>query len=110
MIIEFHTLQVKVTDTLINHIKGELIRLSHIQDKISRAEVKLTEMNELIPPANKKCEIRLAIYGSSITCQRITGDFKKSANEVIRELKKLVKEQVKNEKEPPDEMTSTVNV
>ncbi len=110
MIIEFHTIHDKVSEQLINHIREELITLSHINKQIARAEVKLKEVPALIPAKNKKCEITLSIFGDELFAQWIGNSFQKSADIVLKELKKLVTQQMKDKNEPPDVIISTVEV
>ena len=109
MTIEFQVSQVKRSNALVDFIKGELMDLAHLNKRISRAEVYLHEDNTL-REQNKVCEIRLDIFGESLFVRKETGQYKKSATEVLKELKKLVKEQVKHQNEPPDVTTSTVKV
>jgi len=109
MTIEFHIAHGKVSKKLLNDIRDEILKLSHINKDIVRAEIALKE-DETMGPENKICEIRLTIYGDDLFSHSRTGNFKKSANEAITELTKLVNQQVKKQQEPPDEMTSTVKV
>lgn len=110
MNIEFDTTYGKVSEKLVSEIRDEILNLSHINKDISRAEVVLKEDETIIPAGNKVCEIRLTVYGDDLLSHSRTGNFNKSAKEAMKELKKLVKLQVKKQQEPPDEMTSTVNV
>ncbi|HVT86578.1 MAG TPA: HPF/RaiA family ribosome-associated protein [Chitinophagaceae bacterium] len=109
MTIEFHVGQIKAEEKLIDYIKEKLVALSHLHHHISRAEVYLHEYKEL-RKENKVCEIRLDIFGETVFVRRESGQYKKSATEVLKELKKLVKEQVKHQNDPPDITTSTVKV
>jgi putative sigma-54 modulation protein len=109
MTIEIHAEQIKEEEKLVDFIKEKLMALSHLHHHISRAEVYLHEYKEL-RKENKVCEIRLDIFGGTLYVRRESGQYKKSATEVLKELKKLVKEQVKHENEPPDITTSTVKV
>lgn len=110
MTIEFHTPHGKISEKLVNNIRNKMLELSHINKEISRAEIILKEDETIIPAENKVCEIRLTVYGDDLLAHARTENFEQSAKEVIRELKKMVKQQVKKQKEPPDEMTSTVKV
>jgi 3-hydroxy-3-methylglutaryl CoA synthase len=109
MTIEFQVSQVKGSSALVDFIKNELMALAHLNKRISRAEVYLHEDNTA-RKQNKVCEIRLDIFGESVFVRKETGQYKKSATEVLEELKRLVKEQVKHQNEPPDVTTSTVKV
>ncbi len=110
MTIEFHTAYGKVSEKLVSDMRNEILELSHIYKDISRAEVLLKEDETIIPAENKICEIRLTVYGDDLLVHTRTENFKKSAKEAIKELRKMVKQQVKKQKDPPDEMTSTVKV
>ena len=110
MTIEFQTPYGKVSEKLVSDIKVEILKLSHINKDIARAEVLLKEEETIIPGENKVCEIRLTIYGDNLLAHARTENFKESAKEVIKELKRMVKQQVKKQKEPPDETTSTIDV
>lgn len=110
MTIEFQTAYGKVPEKLVNDIKNEILKLSHINKDISRAEVLLKEDETISSGDNKVCEIRLTVYGDDLFVHTRTENFKKSAKEAIKELRKMVKQQVKKQKDPTDEMTSTVKV
>ena len=110
MTIEFQTDYGKVPEKLVSDMRNEILELSHIYKDISRAEVLLKEDETIIPAENKICEIRLTVYGDDLLVHTRTENFKKSAKEAIKELRKMVKQQVKKQKDPPDEMTSTVKV
>jgi mRNA-degrading endonuclease RelE of RelBE toxin-antitoxin system len=108
--IEFHTAYGKVSESLIDEVRREILSLSHMNRDISRAEVTMKEDETMNPVENKICEIRITVYGDDLLLHSRTSSFRNSAHEAIKELKKLVKEQVKRKQEPPDEMTSTVKV
>jgi len=110
MNIEFHTPYGKVPDALVQDIRNKVLEFSHINANISRAEIILKEDGTVIPSENKVCEIRLSIYGDDLMAHSRTGSFKTSAKEALRSLKKMVRQQVKNQKEIPDQTTSTVKV
>jgi ribosome-associated translation inhibitor RaiA len=110
MDIEFHTASGKVPETLVSKVRNEMLKLSHLNKEISRAEIVVKEETTIIPPENKVCEIRLTVYGDDLLSHSRTDSFNKSANECIKELRRLVRQQVKKQQEPPDEITSTVDV
>lgn len=110
MTIEFHTIYSKVPEKLINTIRDELMNLVHLSKNISRAEVSLKSDEHTFQNENKICQIKLTIYGEDIVAHARTENFEKSANEVIKDLKRLVKQQLKKQKEPPDQMISTIKV
>jgi hypothetical protein len=110
MTIEFHTPYGKVDEKLINSIRRDVLEFSHINKKISRAEIMLKEDLGIIHGENKVCEIRLSVYNDDLFVRRSTENFEKSSREVIKELKRLVRQQVKNKNEPPDYLLSTVKI
>jgi ribosome-associated translation inhibitor RaiA len=108
MTIEFHTPYGKVTEKLLNSIRKDVLELSHINKKISRAEIELKEDQGIIKGENKICEIRLSVYGDNLFVRRCTENFEKSSKAAIKELKRLIRLQVKKQNEPPDIKLSTV--
>jgi len=110
MTIEFHTQHAAVSEKLLDHIRSEIMKLAHLNNDINRAEVILKEEKTIIPSENKMCEIRLTIYGDDLLAHTYSENFRKSVREVIKELKKLIKQQLAKKNEPPDIMTSTVDV
>ena len=110
MDIEFHTAYGKVPESVVRKIRNEMLKLSHINKEISRSEIVLKEDATIVRPENKICEIRLTVFGDDLLSHSRTESFRRSANEAIRELRKLVSQQVKEQQEPPGEITSTVDV
>ena len=97
MTIEFHTPFGKVSEKLVSSIRNDVMELSHINKKISRAEVMLTEDPGVTGVENKICEIRLSIYGETLYVRTRTEKFESSAKDALKELKRLVKQQVKKQ-------------
>lgn len=110
MTIEFHTPYGKVSEKLVSYIRNEILGMSHLNKKISRAEVICKEREDITPGENKICEIILTVYGDDNFIHARSDSFEKAAREAIKELKKVVKKQVKDRKEIPDVVTSTVKV
>ena len=110
MNIEFHTAYGKVPDKVVQDIRNKVLEFSHINADISRAEIILKEDETIIPSENKVCEIRLSIYGDDLLAHSRTESFKTSAKEALKSLKKMMKQQVKKQREIPDQTTSTVKV
>jgi putative sigma-54 modulation protein len=110
MRIEFHTPYDKISETLVNKLRKGILEFSHMNKDISRAEVLLKADERVISVKNKVCEIRLTVYGDDLFIHSRTESFEKSAKEAIKELKKMVMQQQKKQKDPPDEMISTVKV
>jgi hypothetical protein len=104
MNIEFQTPAGKVDTGIINHVREELLKI-HRMYKIPRAEVYFREVG-----LEKVCKIDLSIVSDHISVQRITESFERSAKEVIKELDSFIKEKVKQENFPSENITSTVKV
>jgi ribosome-associated translation inhibitor RaiA len=110
MTIEFHTAFGKVSEKLIKDIRNEIMKLSHINKDISRAEVMLKYDQALISAENKICEIKLTIFGDALHARARTENFDSASREAIKELARMVKQQVRKQKEPMDPLTSSVKV
>lgn len=110
MTIEFHTPYNKVSDELVNSIRNDVLKLSHINKHITRAEIELKEDQHILLGKNKVCEIRLSVYGGDLFVRRTAEDFEKSSKETIKELKRLVRQQEKKQNEPPDTLVSTIRI
>ena len=108
--IEFHTAYTKVYKKLIEFIREEITKLANLNKEIVRAEVTLREDKTITSTENKICEVRLTVYGDTITAHCRTESFKMSAVDVLGKLRKKVKDQVKNQKDVPDVKISTVKV
>ena len=110
MTIEFHTPHGKVPEKLVSTIRNEVLELLHINKKISRAEVMMREEMNNLQGENDVCEIRLSIYGDNLFVHGQAVSFEKAARIALKELKRLVRQQVKKHKEVPDQKLSTVKV
>jgi ribosome-associated translation inhibitor RaiA len=110
MTIEFHTAYGKVSEKLVNDLRNEILKLSHLNKDIKRAEVFLKYDTTIIGAENKICDIRLTVYTDNLLAHSRTENFEDSAKEAIKELKRMVKQQVKKQNEPPDELLSSVKV
>lgn len=108
MTIEFHTPYGRVTEKLLNSIRHDVMELSHINKKISRAEIMLKEELSIVEGENKICEIRLSVYGDDLYVRTRTENFENSAKSAIKELKRLVRQQVKKPNEIPGNLAGTV--
>jgi len=95
MTIEFHTTFGKVSEKIISEMRNKIIELSHFSKNISRAEVLLKEDISIVTAGNKICEIRLTVLGDNLFAHARTDDFKDSAKEALKDLKRMVKLQVK---------------
>lgn len=109
MDMEFHTAVGDVKEWVIDHVKQKLIELHHREKEISRAQVYFREESGE-KTGNKICEIDLTIFGSSLFVHRKANSYEQAMHEVLTELTERVEEQVRRQNEPPDEITSSVEV
>ena len=63
-----------------------------------------------MPAENKICEIRLTVYGDNVFAHARTENFKNSAKEALKDLKRMINKQNKKNKEPSDQVISSVKV
>jgi glycerate-2-kinase len=110
MTIEFQIPKGKVSDKLESFMRKEILKMAAANKEISRAEITMKEDNTIIPAENKVCEAALTVFGDTVFSYSRSESFEVSAREVIKALKRLVKEQVNEQKEPPDTELSTVKV
>ena len=109
MTIEIHSPNLQVKEIVLKRIEKKVMSLSHLSEKISRAEIFLTEDAALMKQ-NKVCKIRLDIFGDTLFVHKHADSFGKAATETIKILKKRLKQKTEQRNEPPDEITSTVKV
>ncbi len=100
MTIEIETPHNKATEKLIKYITTEIVKFSHAIKKISRAEILLKE-DEKMHGENKICDIRLSILGGNLSAHSRNGNFETAAEEAIKELYRLDKEQIKAKNRTP---------
>lgn len=109
MTIEFFTPHDEVPENLIHFIKQRLMDFYHRDNEIYGAEVVLKK--QFINPGNDHvCEITLSIYGEVLMVHRRADNYLQAARDVLKELSLKVDEFLQRQKEPPDEITSTVKV
>jgi putative sigma-54 modulation protein len=109
MTIEIHSPNLKVSEKVLDVIKKKVLTLSHFSEKVSRAEIFLTEDHSLASE-NKVCKIRLDIFGDTLFVHKNAGDFEKAAVSAVRILKRRLKKIEEERNEPPEKITSTVKV
>lgn len=109
MTIEIYSPNLKVSQKIIDKIEKKLLELSHLGEKISRAEVFLSE-NKVLPKQNKICKIRLDIFGDTFFVQRKSDSFENAAATAIRVLKRSLKKKQAQRNLPPEEITSTIKI
>jgi len=108
MTIEFHTPHGEISEATINFLKKNLMACYHRDPEISRAEVYFRKNGE--PEDKCICEVDLTVYGNSLMVLRSAASFQQAAEEVVKEVNLKVDEWIANQKEPPDQITSTVKV
>jgi len=109
MLIEIHSPNLKVDDETLDRVKRKVLSLSHLSEKVSRAEIFLTEENER-PKENKTCKIRLDIFGDTLFVHKDADTFENAAVSAVKTLKRRLKKRDEQRSEPPDEIISTVNI
>jgi ribosome-associated translation inhibitor RaiA len=109
MTIEFFTPQGQVPEHIILFIKERLMEFYHRDNEIYGAEVVL-KMNTISPVNDHTCEITLSIYGEVLMVHRTADNYLQAARDVLEELSLKVDEFLQRQKEPPDQITSTVRV
>ena len=111
MIIEFNTAYKVIPEEVINDIRRQVLELSHISKKISRVEVLIKEDNLTAESDRKICQVQLNYSdGDEIVAHTRAGDFSQAAHESINELRKMINQQVKHQKDLPDIIMSSVKV
>ena len=109
MTIEIRSPHLKPGKKILAVIEKKVLTLAHLSEKVSRAEIFLETDNPLIRE-NKVCKIRLDIFGDTIFVHKKAKSFEEAATSAVRVLKKRLKRKKENRNEPPDEITSTVEV
>lgn len=109
MTIEFFTPQSEVPEHIILFIKERLMEFYHRDNEIHAAEVILRNQ-EISPGIDHICEITLSIYGEVLMVHRGADNYLQAARDVLEELSIKVDEFLQRQKEPPDQITSTVRV
>jgi ribosome-associated translation inhibitor RaiA len=110
MKIEFQTPFKGVPENLVKEISAELMKLSHLNKSISLAYVLLKTDDKIIGAENKICEIKLTVFAEAITAKSRTENFSTSAKETMKELKRMVMQQVKRQQQPQEDIVSSVKV
>jgi ribosome-associated translation inhibitor RaiA len=109
MTIEFFTPHGEVPEHVILFIKERLMEFYHRDHEIHGAEVVLK--NKVISPGNDHvCEITLSIDGEVLMVHRSADNYIEAARNVLDDLSLKVNEFLQRQKEPPDQVTTTVRV
>jgi len=109
MTIEFFTPQGEVPEYLILFIREKLMEFYHRDNEIYGAEVVLRNQ-QVNSGHDHVCEITLSIYGEVLMVHRTADKYLPAAREVLEELSLKVDEFLQRQKEPPDQIISTVRV
>ena len=109
MTIEIHSPNLQVSEKTIKAIEKKVLTLSHLGEKVSRAEVYMTE-DPALPLENKVCKIKLTIYGDDLFVHKNADSFEKAAFSAIKVLKRSLKKKQEVRNSLPDELTTTVEV
>lgn len=109
MTIEIHSPNLQVNEKTVDAIKKKVLNLSHLGEKISRAEIYLTK-EAALAKEDKICKIRLSIFEDDLFVSKNADSFGKAAMAAIRVLKKGLKKKQERRHEPQEEVTSTVNI
>jgi putative sigma-54 modulation protein len=88
MTIEFETPYGKISEKLINKMRNEIMKLSHLVKNVVRVEVMLKEDATIVPTENKVCSIKLTIFGDNLVAHARSQSFSKAANDAIKYLRK----------------------
>ena len=109
MNIDFFVADGEVKEWVIDLVKEKLLELYQLEKNISKARVNFKEQTES-EGGTSVCEIELTIYGNSLFVHRNAASFEQAAREVMTELEERVKEQMRNQNQSFEEITSTVSV
>ena len=109
MTLEFFTPQGEVPEHIILFIKEKLMQFYHRDNEIYGAEV-ILKKKDLSPGNDHICEITLSIYGEVLMIHRSADNYLQAVRNVLDELSVKVDEFLQRQKEPPDQVTSTVKV
>lgn len=109
MTIEFYTPQGEVPEHIIFFLKEKLMEFYHRDNEIRRAEIVLRTQH-VMEGNDHVCEVTLSIYGEVLMVHRSAENFMEAARAVVEELSVKVDEFLQRQKEPPDQITSTVKV
>ena len=106
MHIEFHTPVGEVKEWLVDHMKEKLVELHHYEPAIFRAQVYFKN----IVGRGKVVEVDIPTFGSSLFIHRTSSNYEQAMREVLEELEFKVTQRYESRNEPPDEITSSVDV
>ena len=108
MNIEFHAPKGLVKEWLIDHIRERLIQMHQVYPAMSRVQInfRLRESNRF----ENIMELDIPEFGSSFFVRKSGSTVERAIRSVLDELQNRVEQRVALEKEPPDSITSTVDI
>ena len=109
MTIELNIPHNGVQEHLIQFVQHTLLDFHHRDKDITRAEVNLRRQAGNAD-TEYVCEITLTLSGDTIMAHRTAADYTQAARDALNTLSEKVDELVKDQKTPPDMITSTVKV
>jgi ribosome-associated translation inhibitor RaiA len=109
MTIEFNIPHNGVQEHLIQFIQQKLLDFHHRDKDIARAKVNLRRQPGTAD-SEYVCEVTLTLSGDTIMAHRTASDYTQAARDALNTLSEKVDELVKDQKSPPDTITTTVKV
>lgn len=110
MTIEIHTHAGPVNGGLIGHLESELSRLHRMLPRLARAEVHFRLNEEDIPHKRFVCSIAIEAYGHNFMTLSHREDWQHAIAETLEATAVRVRELAASDKEPPEDILSTVKV
>lgn len=110
MTIEINTHDGPVNGGLIGHLESELSRLHRMLPRLSRAEVHFRTDKEEMPHRQFVCSIAIEAYGNDFTTVSHRENWHEAMEATLAVAEKRVKELAASDREPPDEVLSTIRV
>jgi ribosome-associated translation inhibitor RaiA len=110
MIIEIHTHAGPVNGGMIGHLESELSRLHRLLPRLSRAEVHLRTDPGEMPHRQYVCSIGIEAYGNDFHTVVHHEDWHQAIDEALAITEGKVREIALADRQPPDELLSTVKV
>lgn len=108
MNIEFQIVQGGVQKGFLNAVRDKLLTLHRKDKEIAKAQVIFREKPE--EEDSKICEVELLIYGGSLYVHRRADSYERAFGEVLEVLADTIEDQLRKQNEPPDEITTTVEI
>jgi hypothetical protein len=110
MTIEIHTHAGPVNGGLIGHLESELSRLHRMLPRLSRADVHFRLDEEEMPHRRFLCSIAIEAYGNDFMTLSHREDWPHAIEEALEATEGKVRELAAADREPPEEILSTVKV